>query len=148
MSDLRLEWGAEQRRRVEEEAAATLPEECCGILLGRRDGDRAVVHRVLPVDNARRRDREHGYEVDPRDLIAARRRGRRQGLDIVGFFHSHPDGTPRPSRTDAGAAWPEASYVIVARAGAAWTVTCWRRGADGRMVAEGLVERRGRRSVA
>jgi proteasome lid subunit RPN8/RPN11 len=142
MTDPRLEWRAVERRRVEAAARAAWPEECCGILLGRRHDAAATVRRVLPAANARPRDREHGYEIDPRDLVAAQRLARHEGLDIVGFYHSHPDGVPRPSREDARAAWPEASYVIVSLAAGATTLSSWRRQSDGRMVAERLVDSR------
>jgi proteasome lid subunit RPN8/RPN11 len=141
MRDRRLEWNAEERRRAESAARAAWPEECCGILLGRRRGAGAVVQRAQPVANVRAEDRRRGYEIDPHDLVSAQRRGRRQGLEIVGFYHSHPDGARRPSREDARSAWPEASYVILAGSGAAWAAGSWRLGPDGRMVAERLVER-------
>jgi proteasome lid subunit RPN8/RPN11 len=140
MSPQRVEWSREERRRAWAAADAALPEECCGILLGRRRGDRTQVRRAVPVANARPGGRETGYEIDPRDLLAAQRRGRRHGLEIVGFVHSHPDGGRRPSRADVAAAWPEASYVVLTRDGATWSATSWRLGADGRMAAERLHE--------
>jgi proteasome lid subunit RPN8/RPN11 len=36
-----------------------------------------------------------------------------RGLDIVGFYHSHPDHPAEPSRFDLDHAWPNVSYVIV-----------------------------------
>lgn len=136
----RLEWTAVERRRAQAAAEAAWPEECCGILLGRRRGALTRVDRALPVVNARPRDREHGYEIAPRDVLAAQRSARRVGLEIVGFFHSHPDGVPRPSRADVAAAWPDTSYVVLARDGAAWTAGSWRLRAEGGMTAERLVE--------
>jgi proteasome lid subunit RPN8/RPN11 len=89
------------------------PEESCGILLGRRRGDgREVVEavRCANVSAAARRDR---YEIDAGAILRVQREARARGLEIVGFYHSHPDHAARPSSTDlADAYWPACSYVI------------------------------------
>jgi proteasome lid subunit RPN8/RPN11 len=87
--------------------------ECCGVLLGRIvDGDREAVRAVL-CSNTRQDSPQNRYQIDPRDLIRIQREGRRGGLDIIGFYHSHPDHPPEWSRTDlAEAHWTGCSYVI------------------------------------
>ena len=53
------------------------------------------------------------YDIDPRELVQAQREGREQGLEIIGFYHSHPDHPARWSATDLGNAhWVGCSYVI------------------------------------
>jgi len=104
------------RRHGEE----TYPYECCGVLLGQfTDGDRTV-EQVVRCDNAHA-DRPHDrYQIDPRELIAIQRQATQQKLEIVGFYHSHPDHPAQWSKTDlAEAHWLTCSYVI----------TCVERGA-------------------
>ena len=101
---------------VRREAEAAYPAECCGILLGALDGAvDGVARRVtqaVPAANASRTPRNH-YEIAPLDLIRAERAARQSGVEILGFYHSHPDHPAQPSATDlAEAHWLGASYVI------------------------------------
>ena len=100
-----------QLRRHGEE---TYPHECCGVLLGRvEDDDQRLVTAVARAGNTRTDSPRNRYNIDPRELIAIQRQAREQGLDIVGFYHSHPDHPARWSSTDlADAHWLGCSYVI------------------------------------
>ena len=93
----------------------TYPHECCGILLGTMDIDKdeREVKIVVRAGNTRLDSLHNRYSIDPKELIAAQKQARFAGLDIVGFYHSHPDHTPRWSQTDlAEAHWIGCSYVI------------------------------------
>jgi proteasome lid subunit RPN8/RPN11 len=93
----------------------TYPHECCGILLGTMDIDKneRVVKSVIRAGNTRLDSLHNRYNIDPNELIAAQKQARTAGLDIVGFYHSHPDHPPRWSPTDlAEAHWIGCSYVI------------------------------------
>ena len=93
----------------------TYPHECCGILLGSMDGDKdeREVKIVVRAGNTRLDSLHNRYNIDPKELIAAQKQARQAGLDIVGFYHSHPDHPPRWSQTDlAEAHWIGCSYVI------------------------------------
>ena len=93
----------------------TYPHECCGILLGSMDGDKdeREVKIVVRAGNTRLDALHNRYNIDPKELIAAQKQARQAGLDIVGFYHSHPDHPPRWSQTDlAEAHWIGCSYVI------------------------------------
>ncbi len=93
---------------------ATYPEECCGFLLGRTTTEGNHVVSAWRVENRRAENRQRRYTITAQDYHAADRAARRQGLDIVGFYHSHPDHPARPSATDlAEATFPGYSYVIV-----------------------------------
>jgi proteasome lid subunit RPN8/RPN11 len=89
-------------------AEETSPSECCGILLG--DGDRilaAVRARNIDADPNRR------FLINPSDHIDARRSARREGLDVVGFYHSHPASGAYPSPADiAESSYPDAVSLI------------------------------------
>jgi len=99
----------EQIRRHGESA---YPAECCGALVGRTEGDGKDVARLAPVVN-RRTDDPHRYLIAPNDLRRLESEVRAEGLEIVGYYHSHPDHPARPSAFDTEHAWPWYSYLIV-----------------------------------
>lgn len=93
----------------------TYPLECCGILLGHLGEDASEVVDVVRAGNTRTDSAHNRYHIAPQELIKAQREGRRQGLEIVGFYHSHPDHPAQWSSTDfAEAHWFGCSYVITA----------------------------------
>ncbi len=99
------------RRHGEE----TYPHECCGILLGKSSDDSLTVATLLRAGNTRTDSARNRYNIAPQELIAAQREARKQGLDIVGFYHSHPDHPAQYSPTDfAEAHWFGCAYVITA----------------------------------
>jgi proteasome lid subunit RPN8/RPN11 len=110
--------------RVRREGEAAYPDECCGILLGALDGVVRRVAQAVPAANASQTPRNH-YEIAPLDLIRAERAARQSGMEILGFYHSHPDHPARPSATDlAEAHWLGASYVITLVARGVASETC------------------------
>jgi proteasome lid subunit RPN8/RPN11 len=139
-------------------AEASYPYECCGALLGAIDEgsvtDEAgqpinAVRRVvetLPIVNeaevARLIDR---FVIEPEQYLAADRAARAKHLDIVGFYHSHPNDTSRPSEFDREHALPNWSYIIVAVAkedGAprSGTLQSWELSHDREVFAEEPIE--------
>jgi proteasome lid subunit RPN8/RPN11 len=89
------------------------PEEGCGVLVGRDEGALRVVERVVAFENQREDSRGNRYLISPERLLVVEREAREEGLDVVGFFHSHPDHTALPSAFDLEHAWPYYSYLIV-----------------------------------
>ena len=91
----------------------TYPHECCGVLLGRSiDGVNEVVE-VVPAGNTRTDSAHNRYNIAPVELIRIQRQARARSLDIVGFYHSHPDHPARWSQTDFNEAhWLGCSYMI------------------------------------
>jgi proteasome lid subunit RPN8/RPN11 len=106
-------------------AIGDYPRECCGILLGHAADHGWIISAALPAANTAEPHRlADRYTLDPRALLAADRRARREGLDILGFYHSHPDHPAIPSRTDIDLAWEFYVYLIASvRDGA---VSHWR----------------------
>ena len=102
-------------------ARAAQPAECCGVLIGSgRAIDEALPARNLAGSPTR-------FLVDPKDHIDARRAARRRGLDVLGFYHSHPDSPAWPSPTDVDeATYPEAVHLIVSLVGGAANVRLFR----------------------
>jgi proteasome lid subunit RPN8/RPN11 len=96
------------------EAESAYPAECCGVLLGTRGATNRVAE-IVAVDNASEGDAGTRYSIAPEALIAAQKQARERGLEVVGFYHSHPDCAARWSQTDlAQAFWSGCSYVITA----------------------------------
>ncbi|HUG53571.1 MAG TPA: M67 family metallopeptidase [Vicinamibacteria bacterium] len=111
-------------------ARAGYPHEVCGVLVGSgRDGI-ARVTRVIPVLNRETERPAVRYQIAPEDLIAVQRAARGEGLDILGYYHSHPDHPARPSETDRRIAAEGLSdgvvHVVVGVAGGRdATATAW-----------------------
>ncbi len=97
---------------IRSHGAEGYPQEICGIMVGPRN-DRTVsgVKRARNIVVERSRDR---YEIDPRDHIRIQREADAAGLDIVGYYHSHPDHPAQASRFDTERAWAGYIYLIVA----------------------------------
>ncbi|EMA69108.1 Mov34/MPN/PAD-1 family protein [Halorubrum aidingense JCM 13560] len=106
--------------------------EICGVLAGTHgtDGDPSVVTRTYEAENVAETPQIR-YLIDPEEQLELIERAEADGLDVVGFYHSHPTGPTHPSETDAArATWPEHSYVICALDGYPF-VGSWRwRGDD------------------
>jgi len=99
------------RRHGEE----TYPYECCGVLLGRSVDGANEVDEAVRAGNTRTDSAHNRYNIAPQELVRIQRQGRERGLDIVGFYHSHPDHPAQWSKTDfAEAHWLGCSYVITA----------------------------------
>jgi proteasome lid subunit RPN8/RPN11 len=93
----------------------TYPNECCGIMLGKSDAETIHIHQLIRAGNTRTDSAHNRYNIAPQELIKAQREARKQGLDIVGFYHSHPDHPAQWSSTDfAEAHWFGCAYVITA----------------------------------
>ena len=93
----------------------TYPNECCGIMLGKTEGEDTRVEALIRAGNTRTDSAHNRYHIAPQELIKAQREGRKAGVDIVGFYHSHPDHPAMWSSTDfAEAHWFGCSYVITA----------------------------------
>ena len=103
-----------QLHSIRRSAEAAYPRECCGTLLGKLVEGERVVFEVVSCKNVAEGDQHDRYHIDSAELIEVQKRGRAAGLDIVGFFHSHPDHPATASRTDLQEAlWFACSYLIV-----------------------------------
>jgi proteasome lid subunit RPN8/RPN11 len=111
----------EQLKLIYNHAESVYPEECCGILLGKMTGLSKTVVEVIPTVNTWEkaesdevdRNKNSRYSIDPQDIFTAQKRARELHLDIIGFFHSHPDYPAIPSTCDRTQAWEVYSYPIV-----------------------------------
>jgi proteasome lid subunit RPN8/RPN11 len=114
------------RETIVEHARAGAPEEVVGLLAGRFGEERSVVQRIHPATNAAAAPRTR-HEIAPREELALLERIDEAGLDVVGFYHSHPESPATPSETDARlAAWSGYSHVIVSLESEAAALGSWR----------------------
>ena len=108
-----------QLDKIRRHAEAEYPRECCGLLVGRieDDGRTRVVVETVEVSNAWEGEGELGHRmlITPQDYMRAERRFSKEGLGVVGNYHSHPDDRAVPSQFDLEhlAPWPTMSYIVV-----------------------------------
>ena len=102
-----------RRRKFARTASRPIPHECCGALLG-RDGDASrEMLDLLPLANRRDDSPRNRFELTPDDVRLAEKTAREKHLELIGWYHSHPDAPARPSEFDREHAWPWYSYIIV-----------------------------------
>lgn len=111
-----IEISAGHISQIREHGERDYPYECCGLMLGRfADGALKVVGEIHPISNAREEAvKRNRFLIQPEELMRGEKYARAKGLDVVGFYHSHPDDVAVPSQYDLEHAWPTYSYVVVA----------------------------------
>ncbi len=118
-----------QIEAIRQHGSADYPSECCGILLGKANGvvkqvtevvalknlrhDPSRAQELLPLDDPARETEKNRFLIDPLDQLRVEKDARARGLDVLGYYHSHPDHPARPSLYDRDHAWPWYSYVII-----------------------------------
>ncbi len=101
-------------KEIKRHAEADYPHECGGLLLGQLDGDSKTVAETLPMENKAEVETRHDrILIDPRQLMRAEKTARAKGLDVIGYYHSHPDDEAVPSKFDLDHALPVWSYIII-----------------------------------
>lgn len=89
----------------------TYPSESCGILLGIRDGEFKKIQMVCPTRNIL--NSKDAYEIDPKEQLEVYMMADEHSMEVLGYYHSHPDWPAQPSNTDkAKANQPGCSYII------------------------------------
>ena len=115
-------------QEIRDHGARDYPHECCGAMLGSDGGgaDREV-RALFPLINRRDDSPRNRFSITPEDFRAAERAAAERGLDLLGWYHSHPDHPARPSEFDREHAWPWYSYIIVSvDGGVSKGMTSWR----------------------
>ena len=110
-----LRLGKDEYEAIRAHGEETYPHECCGVLLGHANDDGNTVVMTVKAGNTRTDSAHNRYNISPQELVKIQRQAREKDLDIVGFYHSHPDHPAMWSPTDfAEAHWMGCSYVITA----------------------------------
>ena len=111
--------------------ARDYPNETCGAMLGVDGEDAREVRALFPLINRRDDSPRNRFSITADDFRAAERAAKQQGLELLGWYHSHPDHPARPSEFDREHAWPWYSYVIVSVAnGEPRDMTSWQLADD------------------
>jgi proteasome lid subunit RPN8/RPN11 len=104
----------EQLNEIREHGVRDHPYECCGLLLGGFAAEGKVVKETYPISNAREESaKRNRFLITPEELMRGERYARDRSLEVIGFYHSHPDCPAVPSQYDLEHAWPTYSYIIV-----------------------------------
>ena len=92
--------------------AREYPVEACGLLFGDSDSEEAVIRKIVAVKNTL--ESSSNFRVDPEEFLKSLSEAEKEGMKLVGFFHSHP-AAPHPSPTDVRymRLWPEAVWLII-----------------------------------
>ena len=99
---------------IREHGVRDYPYECCGLLLGRFGPEGKSVSETYPISNAREESaKRNRFLITPEEVLRGERYARDHNLEVVGFYHSHPDSPAVPSQYDLEHAWPTYSYIIV-----------------------------------
>ncbi|MCC7358848.1 MAG: M67 family metallopeptidase [Anaerolineales bacterium] len=116
---------ADVLKLIQAHGEAAYPNEGVGLLLGLAGGSDKTAGAIYPLANSWPADEQfHRYQVDGAAMLQGELEAARRGLDILGFFHSHPDHPAEASSTDhLWATWPWYSYVITTIAQGRATVT-------------------------
>ncbi len=110
---MKVELAASADSRIRLLAVAAYPNEGCGVLIGRTDGERVEVVSATSGTNTNTERARDRYVLDPLDVVRADREARTLGLDVVGIWHSHPDHPAMASQFDSDHAWVDYVYLIV-----------------------------------
>jgi proteasome lid subunit RPN8/RPN11 len=97
---------------IHEHAREAYPEECAGALVGMDVGEMKIVVDVWRAENTHGEERSRRFLIDPSKIKEFEERARERDMDVLGFYHSHPDHPAEPSEYDREHAWPYYSYVI------------------------------------
>lgn len=127
MTDTGLTLSSAAEQAIRAHGRETYPHECCGALLGAD----ARVDAARPLANTTEEGPRRRFLVRSEDYQQAEAEARERGLDLLGFYHSHPDHPAVPSQYDLDHAWPFFAYVIVAVAnGVDGDMRSWRLADD------------------
>jgi proteasome lid subunit RPN8/RPN11 len=99
--------------KIQAHGMETYPHECCGAILGREENGSRETHALLPLANRRDDSPRNRFEITAEDVQLAEKTAREKKLELIGWYHSHPDAPARPSDFDREHAWPWYSYIIV-----------------------------------
>lgn len=88
------------------------PEEGCGLLLGTKSRNRHCVKFAKPLKNVDPSPKTR-FSMDPASIFDVFRYAEDEGLTVLGIFHSHPEGSPRPSRYDLKTPWRGYIHLII-----------------------------------
>jgi len=125
---------AQQRNEIAAHGERDYPYECCGLLLGSflENGKGKICAETYQISNSREEEaKRNRFLIRPEELIRGEKYAASKGLDVIGFYHSHPDHPAVPSVYDLDHGWPVYSYIVVAvKSGRAKDLLSWEMQSD------------------
>ncbi len=112
-----LKIGRGDVENIHRHARETYPEECAGAIVGMNTGEMKVVVDVWPAENTHEDERSRRFLIEPLQIKKFEEQAGERDMDLLGFYHSHPDHPAEPSEYDRDHAWPGWSYVITSVSG-------------------------------
>ena len=111
---------------IELHGEQSYPEECCGMMMGYSENNNHVIEEVIKIDNSQDENRRRRFLITPEQYRHAEEFARNKKMELLGFYHSHPDHPAAPSTFDTEHALPWFTYIIVSvEKGKAGTMTAW-----------------------
>jgi proteasome lid subunit RPN8/RPN11 len=106
---------------IQNEGEHLYPSEACGLLAGKKEADTFRVMQIFPMKNQLADATCDRYLIDPKERAAAEGTITERGMEMIGFYHSHPDHDAYFSQTDLenseeyqfGTPWLPPTYVYL-----------------------------------
>ncbi len=98
---------------IKKHVGKIFPYEACGGLIGKLEGKDKIIVKAYPAENRFGKIAWDSFEIEPKDMLEMDKIARKENLDILGFYHSHPNHPAVPSNFDINASWPYYSYLIL-----------------------------------
>ncbi len=112
--------------QVKEHGEKTYNEECCGAIIGETRNGFKIIHELFEFKNEKDENRARRYLISPEQYMQSEKYADGKKLELLGFYHSHPDHPAKPSQFDTEHALPWFLYLIVSvQKGKAEDLTAW-----------------------
>jgi len=99
--------------RIRRHGEKTYNEECCGALFGISHDNNREIKDIHEFENEKTENRHNRFLITPVQYNYAEKSARENKMELLGFYHSHPDHPAVPSQFDLDHALPWFSYIIV-----------------------------------
>ncbi len=100
------------KQKIIKHADLSYPNECCGILFGnRKNNDTLILTDVKETENNLDSGKE--FEINPLEVYRAEKEYKEKNLELIGFYHSHPDKRAVLSEKDKRNMISGMVYIIV-----------------------------------
>ena len=121
-----IEISGDLLKRIKIHGEETYNEECCGALFGNYSDESRSILDILEFENEKEESRQNRFLITPAQYRSAEKLAKEKNLELVGFYHSHPDHPAQPSQFDIDHALPWFIYIIVSiNKGEANNLTSW-----------------------
>jgi proteasome lid subunit RPN8/RPN11 len=108
-----IEISTELLKRIKVHGEEIYDEECCGALFGNYNDEARSIYDLLEFQNEKEESRQNRFLITPNQYRLAERLAKERDLELLGFYHSHPDHPAQPSQFDTDNALPWFIYIIV-----------------------------------